>query len=59
MGWNQHQTERDCVVVIFLLFQVFTFGVHVCGSGIQAGVEGKVCIPQGQTDPAEERQTAQ
>lgn len=42
MGWNQQETERDCVLVIFLLFQVFTFGVHVCRSGIQAGFEEKL-----------------
>lgn len=32
------------MLVIFLLFQIFAFDVHVRHSGIQAGFEGKVYI---------------
>lgn len=38
------------MLVIFLLFQIFAFDVHVRHSGIQAGFEGKVCISYGQAD---------
>lgn len=38
------------MLVIFLLFQIFAFDVHVRHYGIQAGFEGKVCISYGQAD---------
>lgn len=47
------------MLVIFLLFQIFAFDVHVCHSGIQAGFEGKVCISYGQADIRKKRQTSE
>lgn len=44
------------MLVIFLLFQIFAFDVHVRHAGIHAGFEGKVCISNEQANIREEKQ---